>query len=406
VKDTEKFAGAKYVIKASFKVDGVVEKHDVIGAIFGQTEGLFPKEFELRELQKSGKIGRIDIELTSANDKTSGTIMVPSSLDRAETAIIAAAMETVDRVGPCESNMKIDQITDVRVEKRSQIVQRAKELMRSWVVKEGQEIEKLLDEVQREDKKVKTVQYGRERLAATPDIGKIDEIIVVEGRADVNNLIKSGLTGVIALEGVKVPNTIKNLAQKKEITAFLDGDRGGDLILQELLQVAKPNYVARAPRGKEVEELTPEEIQEALARRVPLEELTKRAPQEEQPRRMPPEEQPRRAPPEEPKARREPPEEPKARSELVPVVESLKGTLEAVLLKGDNSQVARIPVSELVDKLKETQDVSVVVFDGIVTGRLIDTAKDRNIGTIVGERVAEGVRIPRGLEVRSFRDVS
>jgi DNA primase len=164
--------------------------------------------------------------------------------------------------------------------------------------------------------------------------------------------------------------------------------------------------VARAPRGKEVEELTPEEIQEALARRVPLEELTKRAPQEEQPRRMPPEEQPRRAPPEEPKARREPPEEPKARSELVPVVESLKGTLEAVLLKGDNSQVARIPVSELVDKLKETQDVSVVVFDGIVTGRLIDTAKDRNIGTIVGERVAEGVRIPRGLEVRSFRDVS
>ena len=163
--------------------------------------------------------------------------------------------------------------------------------------------------------------------------------------------------------------------------------------------------MARAPRGKEVEELTPEEIQEALARRVPLEELTKRAPQEEQPRRMPPEEQARRAPPEE-QARRPPPEEPKARSELVPVVDSLKGTLEAVLLKGDNSQVARIPVSELVDKLKEAQDVSVVVFDGIVTGRLIDTAKDRNITTIVGERVAEGVRIPRGLEVRSFRDLS
>ena len=137
----------KYIESGEFKVDGVVEKHDVIGAIFGQTEGLFPKEFELRELQKSGKIGRIDIELSSANDKTTGNITVPSSLDRAETAIIAAAMETVDRVGPCESNMKIDQITDVRVEKRSQIVQRAKELMRGWVVKEGQEIERLLDEV-------------------------------------------------------------------------------------------------------------------------------------------------------------------------------------------------------------------------------------------------------------------
>jgi len=399
VKDTEKFAGAKYVIKASFKVDGVVEKHDVIGAIFGQTEGLFPKEFELRELQKSGKIGRIDIELSSANDKTTGTIIAPSSLDRAETAIIAAAMETVDRVGPCESTVKIDQITDVRVEKRSQIVQRAKELMRNWVVKEGQEIEKLLDEVQREDKKVKAVPYGRERLTATPDISKSDEIIVVEGRADVNNLIKSGITGVIALEGVKVPNTIKNLAQKKDIIAFLDGDRGGDLILQEMLQVAKPTYVARAPRGKEVEELSPEEIQEALAKKVPLEEtLAKRAPPEEAPAK--------KALPEEAPVKKMSPEEAKAREELVGVVKGLRGTLEAVLLKGDGSQAGRIPVSELVDKLKDTQDVSVVVFDGIVTGRLIDTAKEKNVNTIIGERVAEGVRIPRGLDVKSFRDLS
>ena len=399
MKDTEKFAGAKYVIKASFKVDGVVEKHDVIGAIFGQTEGLFPKEFELRELQKSGKIGRIDIELLSANDKTTGTIVAPSSLDRAETAIIAAAMETVDRVGPCESTVKIDQITDVRVEKRSQIVQRAKELMRNWVVKEGQEIEKLLDEVQREDKKVKAVPYGRERLTATPDISKSDEIIVVEGRADVNNLIKSGVTGVIALEGVKVPNTIKNLAQKKDVIAFLDGDRGGDLILQELLQVAKPTYVARAPRNKEVEELSPEEIQEALAKKVPLEEsLAKRAPPEEAPTRK---ELPEEAP-----VKKVSPEEAKAREELVGVVNGLRGTLEAVLLKGDGSQAGRIPVSELVDKLKDAQDVSVVVFDGIVTGRLIDTAKEKNVNTIIGERVAEGVKIPRGLDVKSFRDLS
>lgn len=399
MKDTEKFAGAKYVIKASFKVDGVVEKHDVIGAIFGQTEGLFPKEFELRELQKSGKIGRIDIELSSANDKTTGTIIAPSSLDRAETAIIAAAMETVDRVGPCESTIKIDQITDVRVEKRSQIVQRAKELMRNWVVKEGQEIEKLLDEVQREDKKVKAVPYGRERLTATPDISKSDEIIVVEGRADVNNLIKSGIKGVIALDGVKVPNTIKNLAQKKDVIAFLDGDRGGDLILQEMLQVAKPTYVARAPRGKEVEELSPEEIQEALAKKVPLEEsLARKAPHEEAPAK--------KALSEEAPVKKVSPEEAKAREELVGVVNGLRGTLEAVLLKGDGSQAGRIPVSELVDKLKDAQGVSVVVFDGIVTGRLIDTAKEKNVNTIIGERVAEGVRIPRGLDVKSFRDLS
>lgn len=369
MKDTEKFAGAKYVIKANFTIDGVVEKHDVIGAIFGQTEGLFPKELELRELQKSGKIGRIDIDLRSSKDVTKGTIIAPSSLDRAETALIAAAMETVDRVGPCESKIKVENISDVRVEKRQLIVERAKELMRDWVVKDGHEIEQLLDEVQKEDKKIKAVHYGRERLTASPDISKSDEIIVVEGRADVNNLIKSGITGVIAMEGVKVPNTIRNLANKKEITAFLDGDRGGDLILQELMQVAPPTYIARAPRGKEVEELSPEEILEALEKKEPIEEE-------------------------------------KVSSEVLELTKELKGTLEAVLINKEGKHNGRVPVSELVEKLKDADDVKVVIFDGIVTGRLIDTAREKNIETIIGERVAEGVRIPRGVEVRSFSDIN
>jgi len=380
VKDTEKFAGAKYVIKANFTIEGVVEKHDVIGAIFGQTEGLFPKELELRELQKSGKIGRIDINLKSSKDSTRGTIIAPSSLDRAETALIAAAMETVDRVGPCESKINVENITDVRVEKRQKIVERAKELMRDWVVKDGQEIEKLLDEVQKEDKKIKAVHYGRERLTATPDISKSDEIIIVEGRADVNNLIKSGVTGVIAMEGVKVPKTIRNLTSRKEVTAFLDGDRGGDLILQELMQVAPPTYVARAPRGKEVEELSPEEIDKALDAKRPLEDA---------------------------KAKPEPEEKaPRFSEEIVNLTNDLRGTLEAVLIKTDGKQDGRIPVSELVEKLKDANDVKLVVFDGIVTGRLIDTAREKNIDTIIGERVAEGVRIPRGVEVRSFKNLN
>ena len=289
-------------------------------------------------------------------------------------------METVDRVGPCESKINVENITDVRVEKRQKIVERAKELMRDWVVKDGQEIEKLLDEVQKEDKKIKAVHYGRERLTATPDISKSDEIIIVEGRADVNNLIKSGVTGVIAMEGVKVPKTIRNLTSRKEVTAFLDGDRGGDLILQELMQVAPPTYVARAPRGKEVEELSPEEIDKALDAKRPLEDA---------------------------KAKPEPEEKaPRFSEEIVNLTNDLRGTLEAVLIKTDGKQDERIPVSELVEKLKDANDVKLVVFDGIVTGRLIDTAREKNIDTIIGERVAEGVRIPRGVEVRSFKNLN
>jgi len=394
----------KYLIEATFVVEGVVERHDVIGAIFGQTEGLFPKEFELRELQKSGKIGRIDITLKSEKDRTDGTIAAPSSLDRAETAIIAAAMESVDRVGPCAAKVSVVKISDVRVDKREQIMKRAKELMRGWVVTESQDIEKLLSEVSRADKKIHPVHYGRERLTATPDISKLKEIIVVEGRADVINLLKAGRTGVIALEGVKIPRTIINLVKRKEITAFLDGDRGGDLILKELLQVAKPAYVARAPWGKEVEELEPEEIEAALAARVPISEVEKpsgaarRAPAKRAPAKRAPA---KRAP-----ARKRAPRAPPV--DLGPVggiAKELEGTLEAVLLGSSWDELGRVPVGDLVEELRKREGVGTVVFDGIVTGRLVDAAAERGVGILVGERLGDGVRVPRKVTVRLFKDL-
>ncbi|MBS7638020.1 DNA primase [Candidatus Bathyarchaeota archaeon] len=368
VDQKDKTVSAKYVIEARFSVEGVVEKHDVIGAIFGQTEGLFPKEFELRELQKSGKIGRIDIELKSANDRTEGTITIPSSLDRAETAIIAAAVETIDRIGPCEAKVRIERIVDVRADKREKIIQRAKELMRDWVVKDAIELEKLIEEVSKDERRPQPVQYGKERLTATPDISQMDELIIVEGRADVINLLKSGYTGVIALEGVKIPKTIMELTRKKETTVFLDGDRGGDLILKELMQVARPKYVARAPRGKEVEELTPEEIREALAKRVPFEKVL-------------------------------------ALSRIGELAGEIRGTLEAILMRGDGAELARIPVSELVDRLRERDDVEMVVFDGIITQRLLETAKEKGVKTLVGERVATGVEVPPEIEVKLFSEL-
>ena len=380
----------KYIIEASFVVEGVVERHDVIGAIFGQTEGLFPKEFELRELQKSGKIGRIDITLKSEKDRTEGKISSPSSLDRAETAIIAAAMETVDRVGPCAAKVTIEKISDVRVDKREQIMKRAKELMRDWVVKDGQDIDKLLSEVSRADKKIKATHYGRERLTATPNISKLKEILVVEGRADINNLLRAGVTGAIAMEGVKVPRTIINLVKRKEVTAFLDGDRGGDLILKELMQVAKPAWVARAPWGKEVEELEPEEIEAALAARVPISEVEE------------PSDSGRRAPRKRAPAKRAPP------VDLGPVggiAKELEGTLEAVLLGSGGDEVGRVPVGELVEELRKRDGVGTVVFDGIVTGRLVDAASERGVGILVGERLGDGVRVPRNLTVRLFKDL-
>ena len=417
--DKESYTGVKYTIHARFTIEGVVERHDVIGAIFGQTEGLFPKDFELRELQRTGKIGRIDIELKSSNDQTTGTLTVPSSLDKPETAIIAAAMETVDRVGPCEAKIAVEGMKDVRVDKLKRIQERAKELMRDWHVKESHDIELMLEQVGQESRKIEPVHYGRERLTATPDIGQRSDIILVEGRADVINLLRAGISGSIAVEGVKVPKTIRELAKKKEITAFLDGDRGGDLILRELMQVAKPKYVARAPRGSEVEELDPYQIKAALEARVPVEEAfaqlqsqQEEAPpkqeeriQEQAPERV--QQPPRR--PQRPQRQRPPevvPPPPSLAKQYVGLIDGFRGTLEATLIGKDDAESERFPVAELVEKLKVAENVKAVVFDGIVTGRLIDAAVAKGIKVIVGDRIAEGVRIPQGIEIKAFKALS
>ena len=126
----------KYMINAIARLDGVVEKPDIIGAIFGQTEGLLGKDLELRELQKSGRIGRIEVDLDTKEGKTSGEIIIPSSMDRSDTAIIAASLETIQRIGPCNAKIDVKSIEDVRVSKREYLVERAKEILKNMMDKD------------------------------------------------------------------------------------------------------------------------------------------------------------------------------------------------------------------------------------------------------------------------------
>src|SRR3989344_422890 len=260
--------GAKYIVHTAINAEGVVEKPDVVGAIFGQTEGLLGSELELRELQRSGKIGRIEVNLETKNGKTSGVIILPSSLDKAETSIIAAAIESIQKIGPCESHVKVEKLEDVRVSKRAQIIERAKELLKDLTSSVLPESQELTDEVASAVRVMEATEYGVERLPAGPQIDEADELIVVEGRADVLNLLKHGIKNTIALNGTNVPETIKELGNKKTLTLFVDGDRGGDLIIKEVSAVAEIDYIIKAPDGKEVEELTKKEIHKALRAKV------------------------------------------------------------------------------------------------------------------------------------------
>jgi DNA primase len=373
----------KYIIHARFDVEGVVEKPDVIGAIFGQTEGLFGNELDLRELQKSGRIGRIEINLSTAKDRTKGTISIPSTLDRVSVALIAAAIESIDRIGPCNAQVVLEKIEDVRDVRRKAIIERAKAILKDWEIKATSSLENILKELLKEVKYPEIASYGPEGLPAGPDVEASDSIIIVEGRADVLNLLRCGLRNVVAVEGVKIPESIIELTKrKKEVTALLDGDRGGDLILKELLQVARLDYVARAPQGMEVEELTPAEVLRALEHRIPVRQV-----------RGKPEaagEIPRAAPIAEP---------------LIRAASELQDTLEAIIFDEKLNIIAKIPVSELAERLKDLQNAKAIVFDGIITQRLVDIAEEKGVGLLIGARISDITKKPEKLQLKTFSEI-
>ncbi|MFP4656466.1 MAG: DNA primase DnaG [Candidatus Woesearchaeota archaeon] len=262
----------KYIIHSTIQVDGVVDRPDVIGAIFGQTEGLLGEDLELRELQRSGRIGRIEVNLDTSSGKTKGKIIIPSSLDKSETSIVAAALEIIQRIGPCNAKINIDSIEDVRVLKRNFVVTRAKELLKKLMESSMPDSQELSDEVAHSVRVMEIQAYGKDKLPAGPGIEESDEIIVVEGRADVLNLLKNGFKNVIATDGTNASNTIIELCKRKTVTVFLDGDRGGILNFQELSNVTEIDFVVMAPDGMEVEELTKKEIHKALRGKITAEQ--------------------------------------------------------------------------------------------------------------------------------------
>ncbi len=259
----------KYMVKAKITADGIIDRPDVVGAIFGQTEGLLGDELDLRDLQKSGRIGRIEVETVTKGGKSEGIIYMSSSLDQVETVILASALETVDRVGPCKASVHVLGIEDVRVTKREKVVERAKELLNELMKQSEGSSTNLMNSVKQSVQVEEITTYGPDSCPAGPNVKDSEAIIIVEGRSDVLNLLKAGIKNAIAVEGTNIPKTVQELSRERVVTAFTDGDRGGELILRELFQVAEVDFVARAPRAHEVEELSAKQIVKCLRNKVP-----------------------------------------------------------------------------------------------------------------------------------------
>lgn len=367
----------KYLIHAEIVADGVIERPDVVGAIFGQTEGLLGSDLDLRELQKTGRIGRIEVKVESRGGKSYGEIKIPSSLDKVETAIIAAALETIERVGPCSARIGVKKIEDIRASKRKKIVERSVEILKELFEEPEIESEKIADIVKQSLRVDEVIEYGEEKLPAGPGVDESDAIIVVEGRADVINLLRHGIKNVIAVEGTNIPKTIIELSKKKTVTVFVDGDRGGELILKELLQVADIDYVARAPEGKSVEDLTLKEILKALRNKIPVEQLHVLK-----------------------KESKESPESLKAHKERV------EGKLLARILDKNLNLLKEVPVRDLVKTLKNDNiKGSIIIFDGIITQRLVDIAAKKDISYIIGVKLGNVVKLPTSVRILTFDQI-
>ena len=402
----------KYLIHIKIEAEGVVEKTDVVGAIFGQTEGLLGEDMDLRDLQRSGRVGRIDVTLTSKHGKTAGDLYIASSLDRAETAILAAALETIERIGPCVSRISVEGIEDLRAIKRRKIVDRAKELLMESFDEVGLSTNEILAEVREASRVVKITAIGDDSLPAGPTVLESDAIIILEGRADVLNLLRCGIKNTVAVEGTKVPEIVAELSRKKNTTVFVDGDRGGDLILKELLQVADVDFVAFSPRGRSVEDMTRKEIIKSLRNKVPADvvraqvarneplsdlvfEIT--APEDEA-------EPASRASPAvqdaEVLAAEEKPEPREAISSVEGHADYMKGTGRARVLNSDAVILGDYTIKELEDILpKLDSDAAGIIMDASCGQKLVDSAYKKGLKYIAAREFTGIVHRPAGIRL-------
>ena len=392
---------SKYIVHASINIGGVVDRPDVIGAIFGQTEGLLGADLELRELQRSGRIGRIEVNVETKTGKTLGSIIIPSSLDKAETAIVGAALEVIQRIGPCNAKIRVEKIEDVRVSKRQFVIERAKELLRNLMDTSMPDSQELADEVAYSVRVMEITEFGNERLPAGPGVDDSDEILIVEGRADVLNLLKHGFKNAIAINGTSVPESIIELTKKKIVTVFVDGDRGGDLIIKELTGRAEIDFITKAPDGKEVEELTKKELHKAIRSKVSPEQAkvdiskTERTnARNNRDARVSNDRRPSPRPPQRAQSFQRPAPQPVKKTVVTAsadekkkfgkLLEDLIGTRGAYILDDKLNILGKVPLSELTTTIKSlSSGIYAVVFDGEVDNDILSIADKSGVKFVV-----------------------
>ncbi len=399
----------KYLIHAEIVADGIVERSDVVGAIFGQTEGLLGDDLDLRNLQNASKVGRLDVEIDSHEGRSVGEVTIATNLDKVETATVAAALETIERVGPCRATVEVTDIEDSRAAKRRAIIERAQELLFDSF--EGSlSSDEIVDEVRRRVQADEITSY--QGLPAGPRVEVADAVILVEGRADVLTLLEAGIENAIAVEGTDIPDAIADLSRDRTITAFLDGDRGGELIFRELMQLAELDYVTFAPTGRSVEDLDQSEILATLQDKVPIETIEETGIEDAPLGEATP------AASTDGAGVLQVPSETQAEtvketgsgqtpSSLPEHAAAVAGSDTCRLLTDEYSIIEELPAADTFEGIQETEAVPyAVVCDRPLTQRLLDIAAQRGTVHVVGTERGGFTKRPTDIRVRTTDELT
>ena len=383
----------KYVIHATIKADGTVARKDVVGAIFGQTEGLRGEDLQLRKLQRTGRIGHVDVNLNNNKGRVKGEIIMTSSIDQVSTAVIGAALETIDRIGPCKAIIRVQRIENVNSAKRDTVIDRAKSLLMGMIESGADESKNILDEV----RAVLTVDTETEisGMTAGPNVKGSEAIIIVEGRNDVRNLLKFGIKNSIATMGSGIkPELIELASKKKSVTAFLDGDRGGRLLLMEISgSLGKSlTHVAMAPQSREVEHLEGKVVTKCLNQKEAANKAVSRITAE-----LAKEDD---ASVGRGSAALEAPDEVKGWADKM---DGLK-TNNAIIILEDGSATDPVGARKLEEALEEAEGAQGLVFAGKVTDRIFDLASGAGIGNVLGKTVGKDT-LKGGVQAFSVKDL-
>ena len=371
----------KYMIRADLKVNGNVQRKDIIGAIMGQTEGLLGDDLELRKLQRTARIGHVDVEMESKGGKITGMIFIPSSMDNVETAIIASSLETIDRVGPCAAKITVVEIQDVRSTKVNAVIDRAKDLLLTMVNSGDAATKTVIEEV----RSVLTVGTAKNfhGLTCGPNVESSDALILVEGRNDVRNLLNFGVKNAISCDGAgNIKQELIDLVKTKgTVILAIDGDRGGEMLFRQLDEMMNIDFVAQAPVGQEWELLPQKTATKCLSQKIEASKFAANLPTDAE------------------KVDKdawledvedfESEEAPAEIHEYFDHIEDLKKS-NAIFVMVDGTLSEPVSAAKIASAAEEAEGVVAMVFNGPVSDRILEIASESEIETVIGTKEGKG----------------